>query len=111
MAPEFVDRMRGSRWVQAQPAGSGWLSARPTGSNRVQAQPARVGSANKRFPGKPGKPEKLGTPIYGSQFRVLSGGSNRVQAQPAGSQWSRALPGQKGSLSIVSLTFPASPRA
>ena len=42
-----------------------------------------VGNADMSFPGKPGKPEKLGTPIYGSQFRVLFGGSNRVQALPA----------------------------
>ena len=54
---------------------------RTRGSNRLSALP--TGSAGMSFPGKPGKPEKLGTPIYGSQFRVLFGGSNRVQALPA----------------------------
>ena len=44
MVPEFVDRTRGSQWVQAQPAGSQWQSALPTGSQWVQAQPARPGA-------------------------------------------------------------------
>ena len=42
-----------------------------------------TGSAGMCFQGNPGKPEKLGTLIYGPQFRVLSGGSKWVQAQPA----------------------------
>ena len=32
-----------------------------------------------------GKPKKLGTLIYGSQFRVLSGGSKWLSARPTGS--------------------------
>ena len=77
MAPEFVARTggsrwqsalpTGSRWQSALPTGSKWQSALPTGSKWVQAQPAdrrqvgqvqpaRVGCADKRFPGKPGKP-------------------------------------------------------
>ncbi len=42
-----------------------------------------TGSVGMCFQGNPGKPEKLGTLIYGPQFRVLSGGSKWVQAQPA----------------------------
>ena len=30
MVPEFVARIGGSKWVQAQPAGSKWQSATPT---------------------------------------------------------------------------------
>ena len=64
--------------------GSRWLSALPTGSKWVQAQPARpTGSAGMSFSENYGKPKKLGTLIYGPQFRVLSGGSKWVQAQPA----------------------------
>ena len=40
MVPEFVDRMRGSKWMQALPAGSRWNRALPGGSKCVQAQPA-----------------------------------------------------------------------
>ena len=72
--PTLVERMRGSRWLSALPAGSKW----------VQAQPARpTGSAGMSFSENSGKPEKLGTLIYGPQFRVLSGCSKLVQAQPA----------------------------
>ena len=56
MVPEFVARTGGSKWQSALPTGSRWQSALPTGSKWVQAQPARVGSADKRFPGEPGKP-------------------------------------------------------
>ena len=38
------------------------------------------------------KTEKLGTLIYGPQFRVLSGGSKWVSARPTGSKWLSALP-------------------
>ena len=49
MAPEFVDRMRGSKWMSALPTEeiSRFNLWRPTvvdrtsGSNRVQAPPAR----------------------------------------------------------------------
>ena len=66
---------------------------------------ARVGNADRSFSENSGKPEKLGTPIYGPQFRVLSGGSKWLSALPTGgskwlstlptggSQWHRALPG------------------
>ena len=77
--------------------GSRWLSALPTGSKWVQAQPARpTGSAGMSFSENSGKPKKLGTLIYGPQFRVLPGGSQWVSALPTGSKWSRALPGRKG---------------
>ena len=69
MAPEFVARTGGSKWQSALPTGSRWQSALPTGSKWVQVQPARVGSADKRFPGKPGKPENSGASIYGSRIR------------------------------------------
>ncbi len=62
----------------------------------AEPPPARVGSADKRFPGKPGKPEKLGTPVYGSQFRVPSGGS----------KWNRTLPGAE--FGNLNLWFPNS---
>ena len=44
------------------------------------------------FRASPGKPEKLGTRIYGSQFRVLSGGSQWQSALPTGSRWQSAQP-------------------
>ena len=47
--------------------------------------PCPVGSADMSFPENSGKPEKLGTRIYDSQFRVL----------PGGSKWLRALPGRQ----------------
>ena len=53
--PMVVDRMRGSRWVQAQPAGSKW----------VQAQPA--GSADMSFPENFGKPQTSAASIYGGR--------------------------------------------
>ena len=52
MVPEFVERIRGSRWNRALPGGGQWNRALPGGSqwNRallggsrwVQAQPART---------------------------------------------------------------------
>ena len=56
-----VARMRGSKWVSALP----------------------TGNADRSFPGKPGKPENSGSPIYASRIRVSSGGSKWVQALPA----------------------------
>ena len=54
---------------------------------------ARVGNADRSFSENSGKPEKLGTLIYGSQFRVLSGGSKWLSALPTGgSKWLSALP-------------------
>ena len=52
MVSEFVDRTGGSQWESALPTG---------GSKWMKAQPARVGSADMRFPGDPGKPENSGT--------------------------------------------------
>ena len=57
---------------------------------------ARVGNADRSFPGNPGKSEKSAAPIYGGWFRVLSGGSRWQSALPTGSNWNRALPGRKG---------------
>ena len=57
--PIVVDGTGGSKWNRALPGGSKW----------VQALPARGGNADRSFPENSGKPEKLGTPIYGSQFR------------------------------------------
>ena len=71
----------------------------------VRRQQVAVGPADRQrrpeFSGISGKPKKLGTPIYGPQFRVLSGGSKWVQAQPAGSRWLRAPPGEEISRSNV----------
>ena len=39
------------------------------------------------FPENSGKRKKLGTLIYGPQFRVLSGGSKWPLALPTGSRW------------------------
>ena len=44
------------------------------------------------FPENSGKRKKLGTLIYGPQFRVLSGGSKWLSALPTGSRWPLALP-------------------
>ena len=44
----------------------------------------RVGSADRSFPGAPGKPENSGSPIYASRIRDRIGGSRWGQAQPAG---------------------------
>ena len=40
MVPEFVERIRGSKWQSALPTGSNRQPALPTGSRWVQAQPA-----------------------------------------------------------------------
>ena len=108
MVPEFVDRTGGSKWQ----------SALPTGSRRVQAQPARrqqvavgtadrqqvrAGNADRSFPENSGKPEKLGTLIYGPQFRVLSGGSKWLSALPTGgSKWVQALPARRQQVAVGS---------
>ena len=44
------------------------------------------------FPENSGKRKKLGTLIYGPQYRVLSGDSRRLSALPTGSKWLSALP-------------------
>ena len=72
MVPEFVARTRGSKWVQAQPAGSRWQSALPTvdrtrGSRWQSALPTVDRTC----------------------------GSSLVQAMPAVSRWGRALPGEE----------------
>ena len=60
MVPEFVERIRGSRWNRALPGGGQWNRALPGGSQW-----------NRALPG-------------GSQWnRALLGGSRWVQAQPA----------------------------
>ena len=51
---------------------------------------ARVGNAGMSFSENSGKPKKLGTLIYGPQFRVLSGGSRRLSALPTGLTQRRA---------------------
>ena len=53
---------------------------------------AQVGNADKSFSENSGKPKKLGTLIYGPQFRVLSGGSKWLSALPTGSKWLSAQP-------------------
>ena len=67
-----------------------------TARRRQQVEPgtARGGNADRKSAGKPADSKKSGTPIYGSRFRVLSGGSKWVRALPGGgSKWHRALPG------------------
>ena len=85
MAPEFVARMRGSKWVQAQPAGK----SRETGefgNSNLWFPNSSIGCAaasgcRLNLPGTPGKPQNSGTPIYGSRIRR----QNRRQQVCAGS--------------------------
>ena len=46
--------------------------------------PTGGGNADMSFPENSGKRKKLGTLIYGPQFRVLSGGSKWLRALPGG---------------------------
>ena len=78
MVPEFVDRIGGSKWVQAQPARPTirretcgfeeisrfnlWrLVSCAVRRQQVEAGTARVGRADMRFPWDSGKPENSGT--------------------------------------------------
>ena len=71
MVPEFVDRMRGSKWP----------SALPTGSAAPQSA------------GKPADSKNPAALMYGGWVRVLFGGSKWVRALPArGSNRLSALP-------------------
>ena len=54
--------------------------------------PGRVGTADRSFPGNPGKPKTPGASIYGSRGRVLFGGSRWQSALPTGSKWVQAQP-------------------
>ena len=62
MVPEFVERIGGSEWVQAQPARrtnfGGGLGERE--AKRSLPQPARVGSADMSFSGKSRKNGEFG---------------------------------------------------
>ena len=71
MVPEFVERMRGSKW----------LSALPTGSKCVQAQPVHRSSCGVEALSFP-HTKNLEALVYGRQIR-LAGASKCVQAQPA----------------------------
>ena len=91
MVPEFVERTRGSQWMQAQPAG-----ASPSRRACGETEKAEFGNSNVWFPN--------------SSRRTR--GSQWVQAQPAGASPSRRACGEigKSELGNSNVWFPNSSR-
>ena len=73
----FRERLCDGRGASCGFGCSNRVQAQSGGQQQVEAMPTDV------FRACPGKPEKLGTPIYGSNFVAKLGGSKWVQAQPA----------------------------
>ena len=89
--PIVVERTRGSKRVQAQPAGSKRVQVQPAGSQWVQALPACRKSA------RPTENPQRGFADFG-RFNLWR---PTVVERTRGSRWVQALPGQKSRLSNV----------